>query len=65
MHKQDDTETCFKTGCKGTMTWHEKLTIDLNSKPHVKPSGMVNGTPDPDYSGWLCDTCKTVFWDKP
>jgi len=65
MAKQGDTDSCNKTGCKGTMTYHEKLKVDLNADPTVRPSGMVGGRPDVNYSGWLCDTCHEVLWDKP
>jgi hypothetical protein len=65
MAKQDDTAPCFKVDCKGTMTYHQLLIIDEGASPPVRPSGMVGPLPDPNYAGWLCDTCHEVRWDKP
>jgi hypothetical protein len=62
--KQGDRDKCYKVGCKGTMTYHQKLNIDLGTGK-VIPSGSVGARPDPNFSGWLCDTCNEAFWDKP
>lgn len=63
MSKQSDGVPCHKTGCAGVMTYHEKLKID--DVVGVVPSGMVGGRPDHHFSGWLCDACREVLWDKP
>lgn len=65
MARQDDTTPCHKKGCQGTMTFHEKLNIDPEGSPAVRPSGAVGGRPDWHYAGWLCDKCGEVFWDAP
>jgi hypothetical protein len=65
MPKQGETTRCYKTGCAGTMTFHEKLNIDPETNPSVQPSGSIGGRPDWHYAGWLCDSCGEVFWDSP
>ena len=66
MAKQDDTMPCSRKSCKGTMTYHQKLTANANVEPPVQPSGMVGTRPDPDYAGWLCDAdASHVDWDRP
>jgi hypothetical protein len=66
MSKQGDQQPCTRAGCKGTMTYNEKLKIDPGAEPPVRPSGSVGGRPDWHYSGWLCDVdAKHVDWDKP
>lgn len=48
------------------MTFHEKLNVDLDADPNVRPSGSVGGRPDPNYAGWQCDVdAKHVDWSKP
>lgn len=32
---------CTRTGCPGTMTYHQKLTITEDAEPTVRPSGSV------------------------
>ena len=53
MAKQDDTMPCTSKGCKGTMTYHQKLSVRDDGT--VEPSGKVGPRSDPDYAGWLCD----------
>lgn len=66
MAKQNDTMPCTRIACKGKMTYHEKLNVDPQSKPPVRPSGLVGGRPDANYSGWLCDANSDhVDWDTP
>ena len=65
MARQGDTTRCFKIKCNGTMTYHQKLKIDLEADQKVQPSGSVGVRKDPDYAGWLCDTCGEAFWDNP
>jgi hypothetical protein len=64
MPKQGDKWKCYRVGCRGTMTYHEKLNVDLENGK-VVPSGSVGGRPDHNFSGWLCDSCNETFWDKP
>ena len=52
--KQGDTKRCTRTGCNGTMTYYQKLTVDEH-RPFVRPSGIDGARPDPRYAGWLCD----------
>ena len=68
MAKQDDTMPCVHVGCKGTMTYHQKLLVGQGGKQPVQPSNMVGSGPGahPDYAGWLCDAdWRHVTWDKP
>jgi hypothetical protein len=66
MPRQNDKTPCHHTGCGGTMTYHELIHTDPSADPPVRPSGIVRGLPDPDYSGWLCDKDpQHVFWDHP
>ncbi len=63
MHKERAQSPCYKTGCTGTMTYHQKLNINQDTGK-VEPSGMVGQYPDLNYSGAVCDTCGEVWWEN-
>ena len=44
MPKQGDTKPCPKTGCDGTLTYHENIDADGHGHPEK-------------YPAWRCDTC--------
>lgn len=55
MGNQDDTKHCTSVGCNGTMKYHQKLRIDEQAPPFVRPGDSEGAPPDPFYAGWLCD----------
>ena len=66
MPEQDEKMRCVHVGCKGTMTYHQKLLSGQGGDQPIRPSNMVGSGPDPDSAGWLCDAdWRHVTWMKP
>jgi hypothetical protein len=55
MSTQGEQQKCFYKGCKGTMTWYQKLKVDEKAHPPVQPGDTIGRGPDPNYAGWICD----------